>query len=113
MRAKEFVVETKRGKPLDAQKSVSPGAVYTIDGLFDLYRASQLMARAPVGSDDIDPYSFVTKLPLIVTYTDEEKQMVRDAFKRMNIEFKEHIPGDSEEPDAVNNVSPVTGFKGY
>ena len=113
MRAKEFVTETKRGKILDAQAKVSPGAAYTTDGYIDLYRASKLMARCPADSSDIDPYSWATGRPMIVTYTDEEKEIVKDAFKRMNIDYKEHIKSGSEEPDGINNVSPTVSFKGY
>lgn len=113
MRAKEFVTETKRGKPLDAHEKVSPGAAFTPDGGVDLYRASKLMARCPADTSDIDPYSWATRRPMIITYTDEEKEIVKDAFKRMGIEYQEHMKGHSEEPDPVNNVSPMKGFKGY
>ena len=46
-------------------------------------------------------------------YTEEEKAIVKDAFKRMGIEYQEHMSGHSEEPNAVNNVSPTQAFKGY
>jgi hypothetical protein len=113
MRANEFVIETRRGKVLDAHAKVSPGAAFTLDGWTDLYRASMLMARCPADADDIDPYSYVTNRPMIVTYTDEEKKMVKQAFKRMGIEYHEHTPSHSEEPDAINNVSPIVSFTGY
>lgn len=113
MRAKEFVVETRRGQVLDAHAKVSPGAAFTLNGFGDLYRASLLMARSPEDSSDIDPYSYLTNRPMIVTYTDEEEAMVRDAFKRMGLDFKEHVSSNSEEPDAINNVSPHVSFKGY
>ncbi len=113
MRAKEFVIETKRGKPLEAHAAVSPGSAFTPTGFGDVYRASLLMARLPANTDDIDPYSYVTNRPMIITYTDEEEKLVRDAFKKMGIEYEEHIKSDSEEPDAINSVSPHVSFKGY
>ena len=113
MRASEFIIEAKRGKPLEAQAAVSPGAAFTPDGGVDLYRASKIMARCPADTSDIDPYSWATSRPMIVTYTDEEKAIVKDAFKRMGIEYQEHMSGHSEEPNAVNNVSPTQAFKGY
>lgn len=113
MRAKEFVIETRRGKQLDAQKRVSPGAVYTPDGVNDLYRAAGIMARLPACVDDLDPYSWITNLPMVVTYTDQEEKMVKAAFKKMGIPYKKHINKRSEEPPAINNASPVKGFKGY
>ncbi len=74
MRAKEFVIETRRGTPLDAIAKTSPGTSFTLDGYLDLYRASQLMARLPDDCTDIDPYSFVTGRPMIVAFTDEERK---------------------------------------
>ncbi len=113
MRAKEFINETKRGKPLDAVADTNVGTAFTLDGFQDLYRASAIMARSPANSDDIDPYSFVTNRPMIVSYTKEETAMVKDAFKRMGIEYHEQLNTGSVEPDAVNNISPTQGFKGY
>jgi len=113
MRAKEFVTETKRGEPLDAVAKTSPGTGFTLDGYLDLYRASQLMARLPGDVGDIDPYSFVTGRPMIVAFTDEERKMVKDAFKAMGISYQEQLDTGSQEPDGVNTVSPTQGFKGY
>jgi hypothetical protein len=113
MRAKEFVTETKRGKPLAAVAAVNPGTSFTADGDINLYRAAQLMARLPASHDDIDPYSFVTGRPMIVTYTEEEKKMVKDAFRAMGIDYHEDLTSGSKEPDPVYTVSPVKGFNGY
>ena len=113
MRAKEFITETKRGKPLDAVASVNVGTSFTTDGFQDLYRASAIMARMPDNADDIDPYSFVTNRPMIVAYTPEEVEMIKAAFQRMGVDYHEQLNTGSEEPDAVNNVSPTQGFKGY
>ncbi len=115
MRASEFITETQRGKPLDAHAKASPGASFTLDGFQDLYRASAIMARLgnDEDADDIDSYSYVTNRPLIVTYTDEEKKLVKAAFKKMGISYSEHMPSGSEEPEAINTQSTVIGFKGY
>lgn len=113
MRASEFINESKRAKPLDAHSKVSPGTAFTTDGYHDLYRASGMMARCPEDSEDIDPYSFVTRRPMIVTYTDEEAEIVKDAFKRMGIDYQQEMEKGSKEPDAINTISPTQGFKGY
>lgn len=114
MRAKEFINENRdRGKPLDAQEKVSPGVVYTPDGYYDLYRATLIMGRAPDEMTDVDPYSWVTKLPVVVTYTEEERDMVKKAFQKLGVPFKEHMKQGSTEPDPINNVSPTKQFKGY
>ncbi len=111
MRASEFITETQRGEPLDAQKKVSPGAAFTLDGFQHLYRASAIMARCPDNLDDIDPYSFVTNRPMIITYTDEEKEMVKAEFKKMGINYSEMISSKSEEPDGINTQSPTYSGK--
>jgi len=111
MRASEFITETQRGKPLDAQVKVSPGAAFTLDGFMDLYRASMMMARSPDNMDDIDSYSFVTNRPMVVTYTDEEKKMVKDAFQKMGINYSEHMSMNSEEPEGINTQSPTFSGK--
>ena len=113
MKASEFITETQRGQPLDAQKKVSPGAAFTLDGVSDLYRASMMMSRSPASLDDMDAQSFVTNRPMIITYTDEEQDMVRAAFKKMGIGYSEMLPSNSEEPDGINTVSPHISFKGY
>ena len=101
------------GKELKAHKAVSPGVVFTTDGGADLYRAALLMAGLPDHADDIDPYSFVTNKPFIVTYTPEEREMVRQAFIKMKIPFNELVPQGSKEPAGINIKSPFKSFKGY
>ncbi len=114
MRAKEFIKEAReRGKPLDAQEKVSPGAVFTPDAFYDMYRAGVLMGRSPDEMSDIDAYSWITRRPMLVTYTEEERDMVRKAFNKLGIPFQEHIKQGSEEPDPVNTASPMKGFEGY
>lgn len=113
MRASEFITEEKRGKPLKAQSAVSPGMVYTPDAWFGMYRAGVLMGRSPEDMSDLDPKSWITALPALVTYTDEERDMIKKAFKKMGIPFKEHMPKGSKEPDPINTKSPTQQFKGY
>lgn len=114
MRAKEFISEAKRGKPLDAQAKAIPSASYYVGKYEDLYRSTLMMARLPADVSDIDPYSFVTGRPMLIAYTKEEQDLIRQAFKEMGIEYHEHFnDNESVEPDAVNNESPMQGFKGY
>jgi len=113
MKANEFITETDRGKMLDAQASTMSGVSFTIDGNIDLYRAGMLVAGMPEDSTPMDSYSVVTGRPFIVTYCEEERQMIRQAFKKMGIPFKEIVHQGSEEPDNINTVSPHVSFKGY
>jgi len=113
MRAKEFINETQRGGLLDAQPSVLPGVGFTIDGNIDLYRASLMVSGMPEEFHNIDPYSIVTGRPFIVTYCPEEQEMIRSAFKKMGIPYREIISQGSKEPENINTQSIVQGFKGY
>ena len=111
MRAKEFLNEEHRGSLLDSQKKVLPGVSFTIDPGVDIYRAGMLVAGMPEDITDIDPYSIVSGRPFVVTYCEEEREMMRQAFKKMGIPFKEMVHQGSEEPEAVNKQSIVRKFE--
>ena len=113
MRAKEFLKEEQRGDLIDSQKKPMVGVSFTIDGGVDLYRASMLVAGLPEEHTNIDSYSLVSGRPFIVTYCDEERDMIKQAFKKMGIPYKEMVSSESEEPDGVNTQSIVSSFKGY
>ena len=113
MRAKEFLKEDPRGKLLAAQISTMPGVAFTPDPGIDLYRAGMMVAGMPEDEVDCDAYSVVTGRPFIVTYCEEEREMVKQAFKKMGIPFKELVPQESKEPEAINTQSIVRGFQGY
>ena len=113
MRAKEFLPESMRGSLLDAQVSTLPGVGFTIDPGLDLYRAGMLVAGMPEDSAPMDPYSVVSGRPFIVTYCPEEQEMIRQAFKKMGIPYKEIVPQGSKEPDSINTQSITSSFKGY
>ena len=91
----------------------NPGSVYTADKYYDMYRASMIIARLPDDPTDIDPYSWINNAPMMVTYTPEELEMAKKAFKFLGIPMSTHVPPGSDEPDAVNKVSPFKPFKGY
>jgi len=110
---KEVLSEAKVGKmPLNYWEA-NPGSVYTADKYYDMYRASMIIARLPEDPKDIDPWSWINNSPMMVTYTPEEYEMAKKAFGFMGIPFGQHVPPGSDEPDAVNKVSPTTSFKGY
>ena len=113
MQAKEFLPESSRGSLLDAQSSTLPGVGFIIDGNIDLYRASMMVSGMPDDVAEMDPYSIVTGRPFIVTYCPEEQEMIRQAFKKMRITYKESVPQGSKEPEGVNTQSITKPFKGY
>jgi len=91
----------------------NPGSVYTADKYYDMYRASMIIGRLPEDPGDLDVYSWINNAPMMVTYTPEELEMAKTAFKFMGIPMRTHVPPGSDEPDAVNKVSPFKPFKGY
>ena len=91
----------------------NPGSVYTADKYYDMYRASMIIGRLPEDPGDLDAYSWINNAPMLVTYTPEEFEMAKQAFKFMGIPMKTHVPPGSDEPGAVNKVSPFKPFKGY
>jgi len=78
-----------------------------------MYRASMIIGRLPEDPGDLDVYSWINNAPMLVTYTPEEFEMAKKAFAFMGIPFGEHVPPGSDEPSAVNKVSPFKPFKGY
>jgi len=115
---KEILSEARVGKmPLNYWEA-NPGSVYTADKYYDMYRASMLMGRLSNKHVDeefpeIDAYSWINNAPMLVTYTPEEYEMAKTAFAFMGVPMKTHVPLGSDEPDAVNKVSPFKPFKGY
>jgi len=110
---KQVIAEAKTGKmPLNYWEA-NPGSVYTADKYYDMYRASMIIARLPDEASDIDPWSWINNAPMMVTYTPEEFEMAKKAFAFMGIPFGQHVPPGSDEPSAVNKVSPFKPFKGY
>jgi len=91
----------------------NPGSVYTADKYYDMYRASMIIGRLPEDPGDLDVYSWINNAPMLVTYTPEEFEMAKQAFKIMGVPMKTHVPPGSDEPGAVNKVSPFKPFKGY
>jgi len=115
---KEVLSEARIGRmPLNYWEA-NPGSVYTADKYYDMYRASMLMGRLSTEQSnedfaDIDAYSWINNAPMMVTYTPEEYEMAKRAFAFMGVPMKMHVPPGSDEPSAVNKISPFKPFKGY
>lgn len=113
MRAKEFITEKKEGSINKSFADVNPGAVYTPDKYYDLYRVAMIMGRLPEKLEDVDAYSWIGMAPFIGTYTKEEYEMAKKAFAFMGVPFETHVKPGSKEPEGVNTESPMKAFKGY
>ena len=110
---KEILHEAKIGKMPRTYWEANPGAVYTRDKYYDMYRSSMIIARLPEDPSDIDPWSWINNTPMMVTYTPEEYEMAKKAFKYMGVPLGQHVPPGSDEPEAVNKNSPFKPFNGY
>lgn len=121
MRARDFLKEggfnygratLKRG---EAPRNFKDSTVGTIrnNGYYDLYRATLAMAGHPDNEHDVDPASWTGADGFVLTYTPEEHEMAKAAFKKIGLEFEDDAPGPSHESDAINSESPVKPFKGY
>lgn len=111
---KKQLAEDKVGKMHDNFQATLPGAVFTKDRFYDIYRMSMIAARIPEDPSDIDIYSWIGQSPYVGGYTEEEIEIAKKAFKAMGVPVGKHIARTgSTEPEGVNTQSPMQGFKGY
>lgn len=120
MRAREFITEdrvTSRGdgELADNYEYPNTGAVTNdeMDRYYDFYRAGMLMGRTPADLDGMEPGSWINNRPYFGYYTKEEKAKIDGAFKALKLKPQTLVEPGSQEPQHINKVSPVKGFKGY
>ena len=121
MRASEFVTES-RGKIGNRRQMSTRGLNIFWDGTrtdsnYTLNRVMMAVACAD-GSDkpiEINDMSWIGKDRSAHPYTDEEQQMMKQAYKAIGAVWKDLNNGDmeSQEVESTNTTSPVKGFKGY
>ena len=106
--------EAKQGRMPDTFKHSLPGAVFTTDRFYDLYRMAMIAARLPADPSDIDIYSWIGQSPYVGGYTQEEIEIAKKALKVMGADIGTHVKRTgSREPEGVYTQSPIKGFKGY
>jgi hypothetical protein len=64
---------------------------------------------------DLDAESWIGKSRSAHPYTEEEVEILKQAYKAVGATYKDLNRGDldSEEPPGGNDRSPIVGFKGY
>jgi len=121
VRASEFVTES-RGKIGDRRQMPTRGLNIFWDGTrtdsnYTLNRVMMAAACADGSTDpiDINDMSWIGKDRSAHPYTDEEQQMMKQAYKAVGAVWKDLNHGDmnSQELETTNKQSPVQGFKGY
>jgi hypothetical protein len=121
VRAAEFIAEDKVGKVGHRRQQATVGLTKFRnplggDRIYELNRVMMAVASTD-GSfvPDIDQESWVGRNNIAIPYTEIEQDMLEKAFQAVGTEFQDLNDGDyySREPDSVNQISPVKGFKGY
>lgn len=118
MRAKEFIVERHQGKLGKRQQNATRGLHLFSDGErwnsdYTQFRLGMALACSN-GKDpiDMDWKSWVGKSKSAHPYTEEEAEMLKQAYKAVGANFTDLNHGDmeSEEIDLVNTTSPVSNW---
>lgn len=118
MRAKEFIIERHQGKLSKRQQNATRGLHLFSDGErwnsdYTQFRLGMALACAN-GKDpiDMDWKSWVGKSKSAHPYTEEEAEMLKQAYKAVGANYTDLNHGDmeSEEIDLVNTTSPVSNW---
>lgn len=118
MRAKEFILEVKKGKLHPDQEAVM-GMIHkfagTADRIYDLNRAMMTVASTDGKNFSHDPTeeSWIGRNNMAAPYTKVEHDMLHHAYKAIGTPIDSAIDDERREPDDTHKISPVKAFKGY
>lgn len=118
MRAREFVVEIRKGKITKRQSQSTRGLNIYKDGTtwssdYNGYRLGLAVASTDGKSDpDIDAESFIGKKKTTHPYTEVEQEMLKKAYKAVGATYEDPNHGDmrSQELENTNTISPVANW---
>lgn len=118
MRYKEFIVEKTIGKIKKRQQQSTRGLNVYRDGEransdYTEYRLGLALACSN-GKDpiDVDAKSWYGKRKVTLPYTDEEQEMLKQAYEVVGASWEDlnHGDLDSEELKSTNTVSPISNW---
>lgn len=118
MRYKEFIVEKTVGKIKKRQQQSTRGLNIYRDGEransdYTEYRLGLALACSN-GKDpiDVDAKSWYGKRKVALPYTDEEQEMLKQAYEVVGASWEDlnHGDLDSEELKSTNTVSPISNW---
>lgn len=120
MRAREFILETDHKKAKLPQRFQQPstGIDVYLDGQkinsdYTQYRLGLALAcsdgKTPL---DVDPASWYGKMKTVHPYTEEEQEMIKQAFKAVDADWKD-LNGrvKSEELESTYKTSPINDWR--
>jgi hypothetical protein len=126
MRANEFIVEGHGGsnkggvigKLHPDQESTMPKAhkfAGTQDRTYDLNRAMMAVASSDGENFTHEPTeeSWIGRNNMATPYTEQEHKMLHHAYDAIGVSIDDAVSSPGSEPDHIQKVSPVKGFKGY
>jgi hypothetical protein len=122
MRATEFIIEANKGKMHSHHADASQGAYkFKDDGTDRIYHLNQIMKAASMADGKstkalkMDDESFAGKNNMAYPYTEEEHNMMKQAFNTVSPTTSTELVRDhrSKEPEDTHRTSPMSGFKGY
>ena len=124
MRAREFILEGKRGgsrsDPAHEFEQAHPGLVMPggkgdvyWGRYYDHYRVSSLAGMDPEDIANIDEISFWGNLPVFSAYTDYDRKKLKAIMKKLKMNPTDAVGDGSYETNGTNKTSPIKAFRGY
>lgn len=121
MRAREFIIEQHVGDISKRQRYATVGLNKFRDASFAdrVYELNRVMMAAASTDGtfvpDLDGESWSGRNNIAAPYTKQEQEMLKKAYQAIGSSHTDLNHGDlrSQEHPAVNNKSPIKGFKGY
>ena len=122
MRAREFVAEEKVGRIGKRRQTSTRGLIKFRDSNFQdrFYELNRVMMAAAMADGtnkpvDIDGESWSGRYNTAHPYTEEEQQMLMQAYRAVGSEYYDLNAGDleSQELPGTNVASPLKAFRGY
>lgn len=108
MRAKDFVIEVKKGKISSYQEKAISGAKTfpQIDQGYGLYRFGLAMASSPEdnGSNGVHE---LNNRPVTLCYSKQEEDIINKALKKLGLSSQQITSNGSQEPGDTNKTSPM------
>ena len=122
MRASEFIFENNKKGTLrkDDGDAMTGAIIFRDEGYDRIYNLNRIMIATAMsdgkstGPLDMDASSWTDRYNTAHPYTEEEHNMMKQAFATINTDYTEYVKDHrSKERADTHKVSPVSSFRGY